>query len=129
MRLLGPIWLIGAVTLAAQIAPPAPQAAYEGQNVSAISLVANPHRNLEPLLAVVTQKIDSPYSEQKVHESADALKRTGNFEDVRVNVVPEITGLRVSFLLEPAYYLGIVEFPGSEKQFAYTRLLQVANLS
>jgi outer membrane protein insertion porin family len=120
--------LLWSATMVAQLAPQAPQAAYEGQNVSAISLIANPHRNLEPLRAVVTQKAGEPYSEAKIQASAKALQQAGGFPKVDVNVEPEITGLRINFLLEPAYYLGVAEFPGAEKNFSYTRLLQVANL-
>jgi outer membrane protein insertion porin family len=130
MRMLvGGFLIFATVTAWGQLAPQGPQPAYNGQNVSAISLVANPRRDQSPLLAVVTQKPGEPYSQQKINESADALRRAGGFPKVDVNVVPDITGLRVSFLLEPAYYLGVVEFPGVEKYFSYTRLLQVANLS
>lgn len=113
----------------AQLAPQLPQAAYNGQNVSAVSLVANPHRDLTPFYALVSQKVNAPYSEKEIDASAQALKKAGQFPDVQVNVVPDIGGLRLSFLLEPAYYLGIVTFPGAEGQFSYTRLLQTANLS
>src|SRR5580692_8073319 len=123
------LFLFGASTAFAQIGPQAPQAAYEGQNVSAVSLIANPHRNLQPLISVVTQKADTPYSQEKISASAQALKQAGSFPKVEVRVVPELTGLHVNFLLEPAYYLGIVEFPGIAKYFSYTRLLQVANVS
>ena len=130
MRLsLFAFWLISAATLLAQLAPQAPQVAYEGQNVSAVSLIANPHRDLAPLYKLVTQSANSPYSAEKIHQSADALKQAGNFADVRVEVVPDIAGLRVNFLLEPAYYLGVVEFPGAIKRFSYIRLLQIANLA
>ncbi len=129
MRLFLVLWCVGATILLAQLAPQAPQKAYEGQNVSYVSLVANPHRDLDPLFAVVTQKAKSPYSQEKIDSSAAALKKAGNFPEVHVKVVPDINGLRVSFLLEPAYYLGVVEFPGAEKQFSYTRLLQVVDLS
>ena len=129
MRLFMLWWCFGATVLFAQLAPQPPQKAYEGQNVSWISLVANPHRDLAPLFQVVTQKAGSPYSQQKIDESAAALKNAGHFAGVRVQVVPDINGLRVSFLLEPAYYLGVVEFPGAEKHFSYTRLLQTADLS
>ncbi len=122
-------WLISAATALAQLAPQAPQAAYEGQNVSAVSLIANPHRDLAPLFKLVTQSASSPYSAEKIQHSAEALKQAGNFADVRVEVVPDISGLRVNFLLEPAYYLGVVEFPGAVKHFSYIRLLQVANLA
>jgi outer membrane protein assembly factor BamA len=121
--------IFAAMPVWAQLAPQGPQPAYNGQNVSAVSLVANPRRDQTPLLAVVTQKTGEPYSQQKIDESAEALRRVGNFPKVDVNVVPDINGLRVSFLLEPAYYLGVVEFSGGGKYFSYTRLLQVADLS
>jgi hypothetical protein len=44
-----------------------------------------------------------------------------------LNVIPEQSGLRLEFILEPAYYLGIIEFPGALKAFSYTRLLQTIN--
>ena len=39
---------------------------------------------------------------------------------------PEAKGLRVLFVIEPAVYYGIFQFPGAER-FAYSRLVQVAN--
>jgi outer membrane protein insertion porin family len=113
----------------AQLALPTPSNLYEGQNVSAVSLVANPHRDLQPLIPLVQQKSGEAYSQQKIDASREALQDTGQFEKVRVSIVPEVSGLRVNFLLEPAYYLGVVSFPGAEKLFSYTRLLQTANLS
>jgi outer membrane protein insertion porin family len=128
-----PSWLffllLSATTLLAQLAPQTPQAAYEGQNVSGISLIANPHRDLEPLFPLVTQKAGTPYSGEQIQASADALQKAGGFPKVQVNVVPDVSGLRVNFLLEPAFYLGVVEFPGADKRFPYTRLLQIADLS
>ena len=117
-----------AASVSAQLAPKAPQASFNGQNVSGVSLIANPHRNLEPLFAVVTVKQGTPYSEEEVEQSAEALKRAGGFPEVHVSVDPDITGLRVSFLLEPAYYLGVMDFTGATKRFSYTTLLQVVNL-
>jgi outer membrane protein insertion porin family len=123
------VLFFGACAALAQLAPPGPQAAYEGQTVSAVSLIANPHRELEPLRSVVTQKAGEPYSENKVAESTAALQQKGGFEKVQVNVLPELQGLRLNFILEPAWYLGVVQFPGAEKYFSYTRLQQVVNLS
>lgn len=130
MRLLiGGVLMFATAAVWGQLAPKEPQPAYDGQNVSAVSVIADPRRDQSPLLAVVTQRAGEPYSQQKIDESVVALKRTGSFPKVDVNVVPDITGLRVSFLLEPVYYLGVIEFPGVGKYFSYTRLLQVANLS
>jgi len=111
-----------------QVAPQAAQVSYEGQNVSAVSLIANPHRDLEPLRACITLRPGDPYSEEKIRASAEALEKAGGFPKVQVSVVPDVTGLRISFLLEPAYYLGVVDFPGVGKSFSYTRLLQVVDL-
>jgi outer membrane protein assembly factor BamA len=112
----------------AQLALQAPSTSYDGQNVSAISLIANPHRDLQPLIPLVQQKARELYSEQKIEASRQALQDAGHFQKVQVSIVPEVAGLRVNFLLEPAYYLGVVTFPGAEKLFSYTRLLQVADL-
>ena len=111
-----------------QLAQTGPQPAYEGQNVSAVSLIANPHRDLTPLLPLVRQKAGAAYVGKNIQESANSLKQAGGFSDVQVTVEPEVSGLRVNFLLEPAYYLGSVEFSAVGKYFAYSRLLQVVNL-
>jgi len=126
-------WVVFAVLLFVtvafgQLAQTGPQPAYEGQNVSAVSLIANPHRDLSPLLPLVSQKAGAPYVGKNIQESANSLKQAGGFTDVQVTVEPEVSGLMVNFLLEPAYYLGSVEFSAVGKYFAYTRLLQVVNL-
>jgi outer membrane protein insertion porin family len=117
------------ITAAAQLAPQGMQGAYEGQNVSAVSLIANPHRNLDSFYPLVEQTAGSPYSQQKIEATAKALQTAGGFKNLHVTVVPEVKGLRVNFLLETAYYLGVVEFTNATKYFAYTRLLGVVNLS
>jgi len=105
-----------------------PQALYEGQSVTAVDLIANPHRDVEPLHALVAQKPGQPYSQEKVLASIDALQKTGQFEKVTVSVIPDIAGLRLNFMLEPAYYLGVVHFQGLAKYFSFTRLLQVVDM-
>src|SRR5438034_8236808 len=104
----------------AQVAVQQPEPVYEGQNVGAIDLIGNPHRDVEPLRGLVQQKAEEPYSQAKVETSIAALQATGQFKKVEVNVVPDPSGLRLNFLLEPAYYLGMVTFPGAAKLFSYT---------
>jgi outer membrane protein insertion porin family len=125
-------WLLCSFLFAAtgfgQAAPQTAQVSYEGQNISAVSLIANPHRDLEPLRACVTLRPGDPYSEERIRASAEALEKAGGFPKVQVSVVPDVTGLRIRFLLEPAYYLGVVDFSGVAKSFSYTHLLQVVDL-
>jgi outer membrane protein assembly factor BamA len=120
--------LLFAVGAWAQLAVEGPQSIYDGQTVGAIDLIGNPHRDVEIFRPLIEQKAGEPYSESKVQTSIAALERTGQFPKVEVNVVPDPLGLRLNFLLEPAYYLGMVNFPGAVKVFSYTRLLQVSDL-
>ena len=129
MRLSGIFLLLCAAGAWAQLSEQGPQRVYEGENIVAIDLIGNPHRDVEPFRSWIEQRVGQPYSQDKVEASITALERAGHFSAVKVDVVPDTSGLRLNFLLEPAYYLGMVEFPGATKVFSYTRLLQVANLS
>src|SRR5579864_9350747 len=93
---VGLLWLWSAV-LFAQLAPQGPQTAYNGQNVSAVSLIANPHRDLKALYPLVAQKTGAPYSEATIEATARALKQAGGFLKVDISVEPEVAGLRVNF--------------------------------
>jgi len=128
MRLSGLLFFFMTTAAWAQLAVQGPQPVYNGQNVGAIDLIGNPHRDMEPFRSLIAQKAGEPYSQDKVDASIAALERTGQFPKVQVNVVPDPSGLRLNFLLEPAYFLGVIDFPGAVKFFSYTRLLQVVNL-
>jgi outer membrane protein insertion porin family len=119
-------WIaICSVVLWAQLL--ASQVTYEGQMVSSVNLVSDPRHDVEVFRPLVKQGAKEPYSEQKIQASVAALNKTSRFSKVSVSVEPEAAGLRVSFVLEPAYYVGVLEFPGATKVFTYNRLLQVVN--
>ncbi len=120
--ILSPVPILGQTTSA-------DPGVYEGQVVSAVDLIANPHRDVEPLRPIIAQKIGQPYSHDNIEASVLALEEKGKLPKVVAQVTPDPSGLRVSFILEPAYRLGMVNFPELSRRFAYTRLLQVANLS
>ena len=101
---------------------------YDGQRVAAVDLVANPTIPVDSLRPLVQQKPDEAYSTPKVEATISALKETGRFSKVEVDVKPDPGGLRVTFTLEPALYFGIFQFPGVTKSFSYTRLLQVIDI-
>src|ERR1700722_14253860 len=128
MRLSGVFFFLFVTAAWAQLAVQGPKSVYEGQTTGAIDLIGNPHRDLEPFRSLIVQKAGEPYSQAGVEASIAVLEHTGQFPKVQVNVVPDPSGLRLNFLLEPAYYLGIINFPGAAKVFSYTRLLQVVNL-
>jgi outer membrane protein assembly factor BamA len=102
---------------------------YEGEKVTAIDLTSRPDADVESFRSLLAQQIEQPYSNAKVQQSIEALRVTGEFSSVRVQVSPENGGLRLLFILEPAYYLGLVRFPGAVPPISYTRLLQVVAFS
>jgi outer membrane protein insertion porin family len=104
------------------------QIEYEGQPVAALDLVTDPRVDVQNLQALVEQKAGQPYSKQEIDATVAALNRTGIFTKVDVQVEPETAGLHVMIVMEPAYYYGVMKFPGAAKAFPYTRLLQVVNL-
>src|SRR5262249_46088652 len=106
----------------------APVSSYEGQTVSSVTLAGQPKQELLPQVELA-QRPNTPYSQQKIDETVANLKKTGAVEDVKVQVTPEAKGLRVLFVLEPAFYFGVFQFPEAVDKFSYTRLLQVADYS
>jgi len=101
---------------------------YDGQTVAAVDLIASPKISIESLQPLVQQKTGEAYSSAKVDGSVSALRETGRFTKVAVEVKPDSGGLHVTFILEPVLYFGVFDFPGATKGFSYTRLLQVIDI-
>src|SRR5256885_7094795 len=112
----------------AQVTPVTEQVSYERQMVGSIELVSDPRINVDAFRALGAQKAGETYSGEKIKASVAALQATRRFSKVEVDVRPEAAGLHVIFVLEPAFYTGILQFPGATRVFTYTRLLQVVNL-
>jgi len=108
--------------------PPAEQilSSYEGQAVTTVEIAGRPDLKTSQFDSQFAQKPGQPFARERVEATAAALKGTGQFRNVRIQVEPEAKGLRVLFVLEPAVYYGIFQFPGAER-FPYSRLIQVSN--
>jgi outer membrane protein insertion porin family len=104
------------------------QPSFEGQQVGSVDLVANPRIDVNQYRSLIVQKPGEPYSAAKVEASVKALEETQAFSKVQPQVKPDPAGLKLTFVLEPAYYIGMITFPGALKKFTYTRLLQIVNL-
>lgn len=105
----------------------APVISYEGQTVSSVEIAGRPDLDQRSVQPLIRQPAGAPYSQQKVDETVASLKQTGRFDDVKVSVTPEASGLRVLFVLQPAFYFGVFQFSEAVNHFSYTRLLQAAN--
>jgi outer membrane protein insertion porin family len=127
MSWLALVWLAGMPALGQFAYQPATAGLYDGQTVEALSVVADPHLDVERLKSLVKLQPGTKFSDKEVQASIAALKQEGKFTSVQLEVTPKPEGLRLTFVLEPAYYIGMVTFPGADKHFTYTRLLQVVN--
>jgi len=130
---------VAASSACAQVAPLSPPQiidAYEGQNVSSVEIAGRPGLDLSRLEPLITQKTGQPFSRQKIDASIAALKAAGQpgnpqavappVQDVELSVQPDANGIRVRFVLHPALYFGVFEFPGAVRVFPYSRLLQIS---
>ena len=99
---------------------------YEGQTVSSIEVAGRTDIDATRFTPQFIQQQGQPFSEQKVNQTAEAIKSAGKFDAVRIDVNPEADGVRVIYVVQPAVYFGIFKFPGAE-QFPYSRLVQVSN--
>ena len=100
---------------------------YEGQNVTTIELAGQPDLNAATLMPLLSQHANEPFAQSKVEASVAALQRAGKFQAVELEIRPDPDGVRVLFVLQPAIYFGVYEFPGAISRFPYSRLLQVAD--
>ena len=122
-------WLLWFPTaLLAQQAQPQTYADFEGKKVLRVDISQGPGFDVAPFRKLIAQKAGQPFSMSAIRESVAALQQTKEFSQVQIKVTPEQAGLDVLFILQPAYYIGIITFPGATNRFAYTELLQAANI-
>jgi outer membrane protein insertion porin family len=101
---------------------------YEGQIISRVELAGQPDLNTGQLQQLVPIHSGEPLSPSRILEGVNALKSTHQFKDVEVELRPEFDGVRVTFILQPALYIGLYQFPGAER-FSYSLLIQVSRFS
>jgi outer membrane protein insertion porin family len=99
---------------------------YQGQTVSTVQIAGRPDFGAAQCVQCLVQKVGEPFSEEKIHQTAAALKVASKADGVEIQVEPEASGVRIVFVLVPSVYVGIYEFPGA-KQFPYSQLIQAAN--
>jgi outer membrane protein assembly factor BamA len=100
---------------------------YSGQTVSSVEVAGQPGVTFDSVRKLIAVKQGQPLTQNDVDTSIKALKDRGGFKGARLDLEPAADGIRVEFILLPAVYVAMYEFPGALKEFNYSRLLQVAN--
>jgi outer membrane protein insertion porin family len=98
---------------------------YEGQKISSVELAGQPYLNVGEMMPLIAQRSGEEFSVEKIDQTIAALKATGKFKDVQLDLRPEQEGVRVVLVLQPAIYFGMYLFPGAER-FPYARLIVAA---
>ena len=114
--------------LEAQQQPANSYGGFEGQEVSSVAIAAGPAVDIDAMRALIKQQAGKPLSSDDIRDSVAALQSTQQFSQVQVSLDPEQAGLRVLFILQPADYIGTIDFPGTGTRFPYTELLQTVNI-
>ena len=121
------VFLFISAPLGAQQTQPT-TAGFEGQQVSSVEIAVRPDVNVQDLRRLIKQQAAKPFSTEAMHQSVEALQQTKLFTQVQVSLEPEQDGLRVLFILQPADYVGMIDFQGTGTRFPYTELLQAVNI-
>jgi outer membrane protein assembly factor BamA len=98
-----------------------------GQTVASVDVAGRPDVDLKNVQELIAVKPGASLSQNDIDSTIANLRRRGGFQDVKVDLEPDEAGARVIFILLPAVYVGMYEFPGAIEEFSYSRLLQVAN--
>src|SRR5215471_13511048 len=101
---------------------------HEGQVVSQVELTGRPDVDTAQYRHLIPIHPGEQISRARILEAIDALRNTHRFDDVQVDLKPEFDGVRVVFILQPAFYVGLYQFPGAER-FSYGLLIQVSRFS
>jgi outer membrane protein insertion porin family len=125
----GIVWIaLLAAGVASQELQPDTVAGFEGRTVTRIDIAVRPSEDPAQIRSLIRQEQGKPFSIEAIRSSVSTLQQTGKFTQVQVSLEPEAAGVRILFILQPAYNVGLISFPGATKVFSYTRLLQAANV-
>jgi outer membrane protein assembly factor BamA len=112
----------------AQQLQPESYTGFDGQPVSKVDIAASLGVNLSQMRQLIQQKAGQPFSSDAVRASVAALQETRLFTEVQLSMEPDQSGLHLTFILQPADYVGVLQFPGLGARFPYASLLQAANI-
>jgi len=99
---------------------------YEGQKISSVEFAGQPDLNVDEMMPMLAVRSGDDFSGSKIEQTLEAVRRMGKFTEVQLDLRPEQEGVRVLFVLQPAIYFGMYQFPGAER-FAYSSLILATN--
>lgn len=121
-------FFLGGSPLLCQQAQPSTYAGFDGQQVSAVEIAAGADVDTAGIRQLVQLQAGKAFSSEALEQSVRSLQETHRFSQVQVSLQPEQTGVTVLFILQPAFYIGVLQFPGTGNRFPYTALVQATDI-
>jgi outer membrane protein assembly factor BamA len=99
---------------------------YFGQKVAAIEVAGQPDQTYAKLQNLIAVKTGQALTKADIDASIAQLEQQAHISGVTLDIEPQADGVQVTFVLHPAIYIGMYEFPGAVSRYSYSRLLQVS---
>ncbi len=99
---------------------------YIGQKVASVEVAGQPDQTYAKLQNLISVKPGQPLRKADIDATVASLEQKAHISNVTLQVEPEAEGVQVTFVLHPAIYVGMYEFPGATGRYSYSRLLQIA---
>ena len=105
-----------------------PIAQYEGKVIEAIELPAVADRDREHLLELLSQKPGNPLQREGVRNSIRDLYATGRFADIQAEVTPSGSGVVLTFVTSPNFFVGGVYVDGAPSRPTANQIVNASKL-
>ena len=137
MRVLTVLALLAGLTWVANASPQQdtqPQEAsamslegFAGRTVSKVEIGLAPNKNAALARSLIQQEAGKPLSLDAIAQSVAALQKHEEYRRVQLSISPDAKGVRLVFLIQPVYRIGLISFPGAAEKLAYPQLLQAVD--
>lgn len=107
-------WLAAAVLALCTLAGSQMARAQAGSVATVVSIAVDPApgRTASAYAPLVSQRVGAPLNRLAIRASIQALFRTGDFADIEARAYPAPGGVRLEFVTQPQYFVGVVRVQG-----------------
>ena len=100
---------------------------FEGRTVSRVEIALAPDKNAALARSLIQQQAGQPLSRDAIMQSVAALQKHQEYRQVQLSVDPDAKGVRLVFLIQPVYRIGLISFPAAAEKLSYSQLLQAVD--
>lgn len=111
----------------APVSPTPSLEGFEGRTVSKVLVALAPEQDVQLARSLIQQQAGKPLSHDAIMESVAALQQHEEYRNVQLSIEPDSKGVRLVFLIQPVYHVGLISFPTAADKLPYSQLLQAVD--